>query len=431
MYVTQAPEFYPYKCYITDLLTFTNEVKLSQLQSQGYEQDSKRFMEAVLTNTGWLARNAMFRKDMMANAEYRAEGKTFVGKFRHDLSGSSKPLPPKTGVYFELRRSSDDFYIMKDAADTETYKTVLTNCCLYVPIAWMQMEMLRELEVRWPKEPIVFHYRRLMVRKFGVGRNKMEFFSDSLFSEAENPIRVLMLLVESEAEIGNQGKNPFAFQRQWTTTTPSTPVDFIAHLRDQQIDSKLERMQVEMKAQVDSSMRSYMEQFMTAQQQMLQALGTAAAGNRATEEDEPLLDSRKDKGKGKGKSSQQAPPPSPPAPVPMPPPVSAPLGSYQTLKNYITRSMSRRESQVVGTTASQDEEDFDIIPDENREEIIALMTPRRRDSLPEQSTSAGAGNLPPARTEEVALGVTTKIWLTKCQLEMNSNPIGKYPIRYK
>jgi UTP-glucose-1-phosphate uridylyltransferase len=127
-----------------------------------------------------------------------------------------------------------------------------------------------------------------MVRKFGVGRNKMEFFSDSLFSEAENPIRVLMLLVESEAEIGNQGKNPFAFQRQWTTTTPSTSVDFIAHLRDQQIDSKLERMQAEMKAQVDSSMRSYMEQFMTAQQQMLQALGTAAAGNRATEEDEPL-----------------------------------------------------------------------------------------------------------------------------------------------
>ncbi len=77
---------------------------------------------------------------------------------------------------------------MCNDTDTEKYKAIVTSCNLYVPVAWMQLEMLRELELKLPKETVKYHFRRWTVRQMGIPRNKSDFYSDSLFAESENPV---------------------------------------------------------------------------------------------------------------------------------------------------------------------------------------------------------------------------------------------------
>ena len=222
--ITDTPELYNYKSYLQTLLTYDSDVKNCNLDTVGWITDLKRHMETEMQaaplnqpkNVGWWNRCNRFKKDGLPGAEYRKDGATFIGRLNHELTQSSKPLPPQMLVQISLNLASHDFYIMKKKGDPKNYKAVVTYCCLYVPIAFMQMEMLRELELRWPKEPISYHYRRHNILKLSVHRNKKEYFSDALFAESENPIRIFFFLVQTDAAIGTQESNPYNFGRTWT-----------------------------------------------------------------------------------------------------------------------------------------------------------------------------------------------------------------------
>lgn len=106
--ITASGELYPYKCYIQKLLTFSTEVKTCQLLPSGYIEDQVTLdfdIEPKSNNFGFEMRSAYFRKNFELGNTFRPEGATFLGPFKHDLSGCDKPLPPGTKVSFNLYRS--------------------------------------------------------------------------------------------------------------------------------------------------------------------------------------------------------------------------------------------------------------------------------------------------------------------------------------
>ena len=227
--ITNTPDYYNYRSYLQTLLTYGTDSKNSHLQTVGWATDTKRNMETECTsqlpyvpkNAGWWHRCNMFKKDeeVKTAVEYRKNGATFIGRLNHELIQSSKPLPPGTSINICLLRSTDDFFLMRKKGDTKKYKTIINSICLYLPVCSMQQRMIDELDIRWPKEPITYHYRRFNVTRFGINVNKKEYSSPRIFGESSNPIRLYLFLVESAAAVGTQDSNPYNFGRSWTYST--------------------------------------------------------------------------------------------------------------------------------------------------------------------------------------------------------------------
>jgi len=93
--ITARPSDYPFKSYISNLLTYSTIVKGSQLQSVGWYSDLSGHFDDFEDNSGFMSRNSLFREDFgSVNSEYRKEGATFIGKLYHDLSTCETGLPP-------------------------------------------------------------------------------------------------------------------------------------------------------------------------------------------------------------------------------------------------------------------------------------------------------------------------------------------------
>lgn len=65
---------------------------------------------------------------------------------------------------------------------------------------------------------MTYHFRRMVVKPFGIPRNQVAFFSDQLFPESECPVRLFFFIVETKALVGDFTANPFQFDRKWTGT---------------------------------------------------------------------------------------------------------------------------------------------------------------------------------------------------------------------
>jgi hypothetical protein len=90
--ITANSSYYPYKCYLQNLLSYDYGQKLGFLQQQGFQQDNPSFSyEPTLTNSGWKVRSDYFRINREAATQFRSEGSTFIGR----LSTTFKKLTLK------------------------------------------------------------------------------------------------------------------------------------------------------------------------------------------------------------------------------------------------------------------------------------------------------------------------------------------------
>jgi hypothetical protein len=378
--ITVAQEDYPYRTYVGNLLTFNAESKSSVLESQGWATDTKRSME-ITSNAGLLIRSQFWRKDMSSSGAYRPEGCTFLGKFFHDLAGCDKPLPPSTRVYFELTRTKDSFYIKCRGDDTEEYRAIVTACNLYVPVAWMQLDMLNELQIRLPKEPIKYHYRRWTVKQMGIQRNKQDYFSDSLFSESENPVRIFFLIVNSKAYNGDYHLNGFNFARKWTVSAAQGDMDLTAEIETNSIKQQLNQMQQMINTLLNRS----------------QTQSSSTSDNAGVE----LGQSTSSSGKGPG-------------------PNKSSMGSERkSTVDSESKSLFEKLSNLLRRQAkpSAEEADFEVIHDAATEELLSLLR-KKIEGQPNLTPS------PQPSTSQQQLGDDKTFWLTKCQLELNSQLPG-------
>jgi hypothetical protein len=372
--ISGSKMLYPYKAYLGTLLTFDGEVKNSTLQMQGWANDKARSMGPEATNSGFVVRSQFLREDDMLTNAYRAEGCTFIGKLYHELHTCDKPLPPHTAVDFYLTRESSEFSLMSKSTDAEKYKAIVKNVKLFVPVAWLTEQMYKEIEIRFPKQTMKYHFRRLSVLTCGIKINQRETVSDSLFSESENPTRIFFALVETKAYQGAMNKNPFEFGRKWsyeetavqTVQSNATTEQIVSDLVDKKLDSKFEVL--------------YQKLGVQQQQQ---------SSEPPTRRSSVQLDRRS--------------------------------SIYQKLSNFFGRSSQNEENPELN--------------EEEAEALMSLLRGKQRAPPPGlgQSTSTSADPPPPAAT--VGEQTTSKkFWLTKCQLEIDGSPAGKiriYSFMYK
>jgi hypothetical protein len=214
--ISVSPGNYPYKAYITNCLTYPTIVKSSHLQTQGWYTDLSAHMGPSLSNSGFTERSQLFREKFNARNSYRADGATFFGRLLHDLVSCETGLPPQTKCKIELDRSDDAFFLMVANNDTEKFKFKITNMCLFVPVAQLSMPVFQEINSLMTRKsepkPISIHYRRIEVRPISLANGKEEYYSDSLFSDADLPCRIIICFVETSSKIGTYSTNPFEFR---------------------------------------------------------------------------------------------------------------------------------------------------------------------------------------------------------------------------
>jgi hypothetical protein len=233
--ISVSPGNYPYKAYIANCLTYPQAVKTCQLICQGWISDTAPHMGPTISNSGWEARSLMFRKNYDQSKPYRSEGVTLFGRLMHDLVTCETGLPPNTKVKIELDRSTDEFVVMCPKDDVnEKYKIKILNIALYVPVAQLSASVFNEISTILTRKilpkVITIHYRRIEVRPVTVPRGKIDFYTDSIFNDADLPCRIVICFVDATAKIGSYETNPFDFQRSWevevddvTRNNPNTP----------------------------------------------------------------------------------------------------------------------------------------------------------------------------------------------------------------
>lgn len=94
--ITSSGGLYPYKAYISDVLSYDGWVQTNQLSQQGWYGDTSGHMDGENGNLGFLQRSAIFRKDFEANGVYRKSGATFFTRLHHELVACTTGLPPGT-----------------------------------------------------------------------------------------------------------------------------------------------------------------------------------------------------------------------------------------------------------------------------------------------------------------------------------------------
>jgi len=220
--ITKSPGLYPYKAYISNLLTYDTWVKAEQLTVQGWYTDTAGH-PLVTGNSGFSLRNLLFRDNFDKTKPYRADGACFITRLHHDLISATTGLPPGTKISIELDRSSNEFVLLKEDSDTEKYKLKLLSIQLFVPIAQLSQEVFLEIDsILTKKKPVGIQFRSLEVRALTIPKNSQNFHSELLFTE-EVPARLVVVFLESSAKSGAYNKNPFNFLRKWTV--PKTAED--------------------------------------------------------------------------------------------------------------------------------------------------------------------------------------------------------------
>jgi len=164
----------------------------------------------------------LFRIDNDSTKGYKSDGAEFFGRVFHDLISCESGLPPNTKVKIELDRAPDSFVLQSASTDNEKYQIKILNANLYVPVAQLSISVYMELSNFMARivdgtyrNDVAIHYRRLEIRPVAIPNGNRDYYTKSLLSDSDNPCKVVLCFVESNAKAGSYQKNPFEFKRSW------------------------------------------------------------------------------------------------------------------------------------------------------------------------------------------------------------------------
>jgi hypothetical protein len=87
--ITVSPNNYGYKAYMSDVLSYSSQIKACQLSTQGFYADLSDHMGPVDDNSGFTDRMSLFRKGFDESGAYKSDGTTLFGRLMHDLGSMS------------------------------------------------------------------------------------------------------------------------------------------------------------------------------------------------------------------------------------------------------------------------------------------------------------------------------------------------------
>lgn len=133
----------------------------------------------------------MFRTNGDSDGEYLKEGVRFFGKLNHDLISCETGLVPGTKVTIQFDKAPSSLVLMKAPTDNENYQFKILDINLYVPVAQLTLPVYNHFNTIFAEKSVSLHFRKTEITEVSLPKNKVEYFSDNLFTK-DVPCRVII-----------------------------------------------------------------------------------------------------------------------------------------------------------------------------------------------------------------------------------------------
>ena len=195
--IYDSGNLYPYRVYITNELSFPDNVKHSFLSSTGYYKTTKHDDENDL---GYIARSKHLRDS--PKTEY-------FSRLDFDLGNQDCYLVNNIDILFTLYKAKDSFLIHYPNA-TDDYRLYLHTMKLFVKMIDVQPSLNLSIYSELEKRPARYAIRKTELRSYFLSPGRTEA-EHNVFSNVI-PRRIVVGLVANKAFNGDFKLSPFNFQ---------------------------------------------------------------------------------------------------------------------------------------------------------------------------------------------------------------------------
>jgi len=202
--ISRDGSLYPYKYYIENLLSLSNESKTAQLSSELWYPDTE-----VDTFTA---------SNLRYTARYRLTGNSklcgLIGKISSPIFNQSRPIPNGCEIKVSLRRSQPEFVLAGSSSTSSSafpYKIQFEHVCL-----WVKQNTINSLLLQKHQQMLSsgkrFQYpvRTNEVRNFAIATGTQIINSQTLYT-GELPSYLVIGLVGQDNFTGSGSTSPFSF----------------------------------------------------------------------------------------------------------------------------------------------------------------------------------------------------------------------------
>ncbi len=222
--INNSSDLYHYKSYLFSTLSYGADSKFSFLQGSGYYPDTASYFDDPETNTGFQSRSNLFKSDPLQN-KYHGEEVQFAGRLYTDLVTSDCPVPPGVNVRIVLTLASPDFVLQVPSTDNNSYKILITDAVLHMPIAALSPEVYNRFERKLSEKEACIYYRRIEMITKSIPKGTTVYNSETLFAQQANPCKLIVGLVDTSVYVGNFKSTPYNFKRLWSDATGTSFVE--------------------------------------------------------------------------------------------------------------------------------------------------------------------------------------------------------------
>ena len=199
--ISQSTNTYPYRAYMSTLLSYGAGAKKSWLSMELWENDLAGKFEST-DNTGHSKRKNFVKNGREVDLK---------GRLHMDLAFQNRLLPNGVTARITLTRAKPSFTLMAFEADPAAYKIEITHASLEVRKVKLVPTYQLELEKTLAKSGARLPITHVVTKNFSIPMGISTFDLDGLFM-GQLPNRIVLGLVENESFNGVYGKNPFNFK---------------------------------------------------------------------------------------------------------------------------------------------------------------------------------------------------------------------------
>ncbi|KAL3088416.1 hypothetical protein niasHT_027105 [Heterodera trifolii] len=197
--IYDSNSLYAYKAYLDAELSYSKNVKESDLQASGYYVDSENQDGTDTTQSGFELRRKLFSQSQTAQ---------FITKLDADVFNQDRYMVNGVEINIQLTPNDNEFMVM--AAADDKYKIEITSCKLYVKNLEVVDGLALDIQKKLENKEAKYAHRKTLIKSTFISENRTEY-NGTLFT-GQLPKRVILGMVENAAYVGNQKKSPFNFR---------------------------------------------------------------------------------------------------------------------------------------------------------------------------------------------------------------------------
>ena len=203
--VENSNSYYHYKAYLENLLSYSDEIKRTYLENEGWLNDSSYYFdETKLTdndqklNQGFVARRSKFKQGNVVE---------LCGRIHSDIFNINKYLLNNVNISLELFKNDQKIYFV--GKDSDKYELIIESAHLKVRRVTIAPSVMLAHAMVLEKNTAKYPIKRVLVHGYPYE------FASTRFEKSLHvgvmPTRVLVGLIYTESVSGSISTNPFKF----------------------------------------------------------------------------------------------------------------------------------------------------------------------------------------------------------------------------